>query len=251
MKPDGSAVLNEVAGWTLHQHIELASTNDSARSLPAWHAVCARRQHAGRGREQRVWISDEGGLWLSLVVPTPGPAQDWQALPLLAAVAVLRVLKSLGVDQARLRWPNDILVGDRKLAGFLVERFHPDRAVVGLGLNLFNHPEQVQPALAGLTLRLADLLPQPPCREELLEKILQEMRRVHSQVLSSGFAAWMGELEGVWQINRSIRLILHGENEPLEGYFLGVNEQGDLRIQEKSGELRTLSFSKVHLLTEH
>jgi hypothetical protein len=61
----------ELEGWTVHEVASVDSTNLFAAKLPVWHAVRAEVQTAGRGRFQRVWISDQGGLWLSAVVPSP------------------------------------------------------------------------------------------------------------------------------------------------------------------------------------
>ena len=143
-------------GWAVHEVPVTASTNLAAATLPVWEAMRADRQTAGRGRFQRGWVSDEGGLWLSAVVPA---GADAAALPLAVGLAVCDSLRSLGLKRFRVRWPNDILVDDRKLAGLLVERFHPVAAVAGIGINVLNHPENCDPELKNQTVRLADLIP--------------------------------------------------------------------------------------------
>ena len=149
-------------GWTLHEWDEVSSTNLAAAALPPWSAVRAEVQRAGRGRQGRPWVSDRGGLWFSAVLPTPGNTAPWALLPLAAGWAVLSAVRELGLSTARLRWPNDILVDRRKLAGILVDKFSSDAAVVGIGLNVFNHPAAADPALVDQAICLADLLPAPP-----------------------------------------------------------------------------------------
>ena len=73
------------SGWLLEVLPEIDTTNRVAAKLPAWHAVRADTQTAGRGRTGRVWTSDVGGLWLSAVVPCPGPRERWALLPLATA----------------------------------------------------------------------------------------------------------------------------------------------------------------------
>ena len=163
-------------GWLLHDYRVVNSTNLVAASMPAWHAVRADTQIAGRGRFQRKWVSDAGGLWLSAVVPVAADPSARLALPLAAGLAVCDALRALGVARLRLRWPNDVLVGGRKLAGLLVDQFAPGLAVVGVGINVANHPETHDPALRNQTARLADLLPAPPSLDQLTALILDHLR---------------------------------------------------------------------------
>jgi BirA family biotin operon repressor/biotin-[acetyl-CoA-carboxylase] ligase len=120
----------------------LASTNDRLKEwaregAPAWTVVLADEQTAGRGRQGRTWASPPGGLYLSVLVR---PASDAAGLlPLAAGVAAVEALEALGTT-ARLKWPNDVLVGGRKVAGILAESSSSagslDWVALGLGVNL-------------------------------------------------------------------------------------------------------------------
>lgn len=129
---------------------EVGSTNDEARALgltgaPSGAAVAARRQTAGRGRRGHTWASPEGNLYLSVLL---WPAVPPSKLPGLAAACGLGVLDALdgcGLSNApQLKWPNDILARDRKLAGILVEAGRGEAgetfAVCGVGVNLESAP---------------------------------------------------------------------------------------------------------------
>lgn len=125
--------------WRIEWLDEVGSTNDLALSRLAagtgrvGDVLAARRQTAGRGRGSRSWHSPEGGLFMSAVLPLPG-LTGWAALG--AGMAVARAARELGAP-ARVKWPNDVLIEGRKLAGVLVEtRGGP--AIVGIGLNV--HP---------------------------------------------------------------------------------------------------------------
>ena len=122
--------------WTYHEWAEAFSTNDLARSLPPGHIAVCRVQTGGRGRFNRKWIGEEGGLWASFTVPLDTAAGvHWGHLPLVAGLALLNMLRSMGIANARLRWPNDVLIGKSKLAGILVERPSAHMAVIGMGIN--------------------------------------------------------------------------------------------------------------------
>ena len=110
-----------------------------ASALPQeWLAVAARRQRFGHGQQGRPWLSPEGGLWLSAAIPWAGALPGTASLGLAVAVGLAQQLEALGLA-VRLKWPNDLLVGDRKIAGLLPRlRLRGQRiraAQVGVGLN--------------------------------------------------------------------------------------------------------------------
>jgi len=235
--------------WKIQLHEELGSTNDLAGRLPGWNVVLARRQTGGRGRYRRSWVSDEGGLWLSAVLPTPGPAERWAVLPLAAGWALRAAIASLGVSDLRLRWPNDLMVGRTKLAGILVERFRPDAAVIGIGINLLNRPELQQPELAGLVTRLADLLPEPPSQEQVLAALLAKLTEAQHLLEQGQADALLPSLNEAWRIRR-VQVALTERQAPLIGEFEGVDIQGNLIIVDATGQRRILSPLAVELLRE-
>jgi BirA family biotin operon repressor/biotin-[acetyl-CoA-carboxylase] ligase len=120
----------------------VASTNDALKSrarggAPEWTVLCATAQTGGRGREGRPWVSPAGGLYLSVLL-RPG-FEAFGLLPLAAGVAVAEMAGELGVE-TELKWPNDALVGGRKVAGVLAESSSGatgvEWVVVGVGVNV-------------------------------------------------------------------------------------------------------------------
>ena len=157
------------------------STNDDAREAaregaPHGSAVAARGQTAGRGRRGHVWESPRGSLYLSCVLRPGVPMHFFTGLPAVCALGVLDCLRDdLGIAQAVLKWPNDIIAGPSKLAGILVEAGSSAMgtfAVCGVGVN-------VATAMADTASRAqvnpeADAVPSPEalartCLEELAE----------------------------------------------------------------------------------
>ena len=229
-------------GWTLHECDSLASTNDYARNLPPWHAVRADVQTGGRGRHGRRWESGRGGLWMSVVLPLDPPDRGWAAFPLAAGLAVVSTLRGLGLGAARLLWPNDVLVGARKICGILMERFAADRVVVGLGLNVTNNPAEDDPALAGIATSLAAELPLAPPIGEIQEAILMALREVHGRVAEDGFASLVDEINHRWGGEHDVEIHLAGET--VRGRFLGIDSRGDLLVGTDG---QTLTFSAPHV----
>jgi BirA family biotin operon repressor/biotin-[acetyl-CoA-carboxylase] ligase len=235
-------------GWTLHEYAELPSTNAVAAALPAWHAVRAERQTAGLGRFGRPWISDPGGLWLSASVPTAGLDRGWDSLPLAAGWAVVEAMRTMGILGLRLRWPNDVMIEQRKLAGLLVERVRPGLAVVGVGINVDNRPESADPALVGQAARIADILSPPPRLDEVGHEVLNRLHEAVLEMTAHGFIALSERVNSLWLIPRRVELDLDGAS--VRGTFQGIDGRGRLRLLDPSGQPAHFGFSQVKHLKE-
>ena len=132
---------------------ELDRLLEAGASAPL--VVLADRQSRGQGQQGRAWSSPRGGVWLSAALPWPDQAESAAALGLAVAVGLARELEALGLA-VRIKWPNDLLVGDRKLAGLLPRLRRRGARIglarVGLGLNGWN---RVPPGAIGLAEALA------------------------------------------------------------------------------------------------
>ena len=234
--------------WKLHQHTVVTSTNLVAANLPAWAAVRAGTQTMGRGRFQRSWVSDEGGLWLSAVVPASADRVARGFLPLAAGLAICDVLQELGLSSVRLRWPNDVLVNDRKLAGLLIDQFSPSLAVIGIGINVRNQPETHDPALANRTTRLADWMLAPPELPTLTTMLLNRLRQVVNELNSDGVSALIGRVNRLWGAEREVELDLDGRVH--RGHFAGVDPEGRLALRDSAGGRAFYDAHEVRHLTE-
>ncbi len=245
-----------IDGWTVHEFAEVTSTNLLAAHLPPWSVVRSAVQSAGRGRAERSWVADAGGLWLSAVVPTPGDPDDWRLLPLAAGWALLSVVRALGVAGARLRWPNDLLVDRRKLAGILVDRFTADAAVVGFGLNVANRPQDADASLAGQVTRLADLLPEAPAAAALVPPLLAALTREHHRLESGDAGELCRDLNAAWQLRHvHVTLIQTGSVPPIglggiNGHLEGVDRHGCLLLGDQAGDVHRIPPHRVELLRE-
>jgi len=141
---------------SLHVFDELESTNRFAKEC-AQHGglegtvVLARRQTQGRGRFERVWESPEGGVYLSVLLRPQISPEQTTLFPMLSAVAVSKTLKKFGVSST-IKWPNDVLIRGKKVAGILAESeicgAQVSYIVVGIGVNLNTKLRQLSPSLS-------------------------------------------------------------------------------------------------------
>lgn len=203
-----------------------------AQSLPYY--VLAERQTSGRGRRGRNWVSPFGeNLYYSLVVRVEGGMRQLEGMSLAVGLALLQVIRGFGVVEAGLKWPNDVLVGERKLAGILLE-FSGDPAdvcnvVIGIGLNvnmLAAEPGAIGQPWTSMRAELGRLLD----RNELVAELNRQLSRYLDIQLREGFAALRDEWQAchLWQ-GKSVALTASGE--PIEGEVLGVDHSGAIRLR--------------------
>ena len=190
--------------------------------------LAAEEQTAGRGQRGRRWHSPRGaGITFSLAAPMRRPARELAALPLVAGVAAARALRALGV-QVALKWPNDLVVGEAKLGGILVES-RTGIAVIGVGINC----RRVAGLEAQLGRRVAFLEMQDRNRviRGLGRALLEALREFEAQ----GFAA----LRGQWQamdVNAGRRLRVRlADGKLVSGLNGGVGHDGALRLATRAG----------------
>lgn len=232
--------------WTVHEYASVNSTNLVAAGLPSWSAVRAQTQSAGRGRFQRSWVSDEGGLWLSAVVPIQ-PAIV-RIVPLLAGLAVCDVVRPLGAEGVRMRWPNDVMIGKRKLSGVLIDQFRAGLAVIGLGINVENEPARSDPSLRQSATRLADHWRQPLAIRDLMLRVLDRIH-VLTEVLNGGDAPrLLAHVNQLWSKGRRVELDLDGDVRT--GRFSGVDQAGRLLLLDDRGVTSAFDPEQVRHLTE-
>jgi BirA family biotin operon repressor/biotin-[acetyl-CoA-carboxylase] ligase len=214
---------------------QAGSTNalvaDRAREgAPAWLVVVTEHQTAGRGRLDRTWETpDRAALTFSTLLRPERSGAEWPWLPLVAGIAVVSALREHGVA-AGLKWPNDVMLGDRKLAGILAERVETPTgpaAVVGIGLNVHQTRAEL-PVPAATSVELAT--GSAPDRTELLLGILGRLREQYDAWSAGGGARVRAAyLEACGTVGQQVRVALPG-GEELVGPATDVDEAGRLVV---------------------
>lgn len=200
-------------------------------------AVVAEEQDAGRGSRGRSWSSPRGGLWLS-VLARPGMAA-LELLSLRAGLAVAELLASRGAgDRVRVKWPNDLMLDERKVGGILCEaRWQgdvPAWVVVGLGLNVANPPA---PGIQAVAARLADVLPSET-PESLLQDAIAALRAVDAAAgpLSPGELVRFAGRD--WLRGRTL-------SAPAPGLADGIDADGALRVRRADGTITAVRAGTI------
>ena len=218
--------------------------------------VAADRQTAGRGRMQRTWYSPpETNLYFSvLLIPDIVPAKAPQ-LALVTAAVLLHVLKDNfpGLDP-HVKWPNDILLKGRKLAGILCEmRVEAERVrhvIIGIGINVNGKGESYPPELRDSAISLRDATGKKSRRQELMAAILSEMEKRYELWLDKGLLPFIEFLEE----NSAIKdhdIIVVLQNREISGIARRISDDGDLIIETPNGMVQ-LPAGEVHMKkTEH
>lgn len=259
-KPDARGVLRlagvEMGFGALHRHYrQTDSTNSRARELaeagaPGGTVVTAAEQLAGRGRQGRSWVAPPGGALLYSAVLRPLDERHL-LLPLAAPLAVCEAAEQLepGVE-CQIKWPNDVWVGGRKLAGVLIEAKPQDGwAVVGVGLNVDIDPDELPPELRDTAISLATAAAPGGRRRAPATTFapLDDARRGLDRALDRWVAAEPDAILSSWRARDALR----GRDVSWEdgsGVADGIDDRGHLAVVLRSGDRVLLGAGDVHLL---
>lgn len=237
------------AGYGLKSFDEIDSTNEEARRLaaqgefgPLW--IAAARQTAGRGRRGRAWVSPVGNLSATLLLAPGKPASECAQLSFAAALAASDAVASFGAD-AKVKWPNDVLVGGRKIAGILLESAStggasPTWLAIGVGVNLAHHPADTEfPATSFPALGIA-----APDPKEALTRLAASFAKWYETWRTGGFPpirdAWLSRALGL-----GTRIRARLQNEETTGLFEGIDVDGALLLREAQDRLRVIAAGEV------
>ena len=222
-------------GWRVEVLAVTGSTNAvvSERALagePSGLVVVAEAQTAGRGRLDRSWVSPpRAGLTMSVLVRPHLPPARWPWLPLLAGLAVATALREQAELDAVLKWPNDVLVEDRKLCGVLAEVPQPGAAVIGIGLNVTTRAHELPstaPTAAGSVVMVGGSTTD---RGTLLRAVLRAL----GDALQDVDAASVAYRERCSTIGRRVRLQLPGDTS-VDGVAEEVDDVGRLVVDGRA-----------------
>jgi BirA family biotin operon repressor/biotin-[acetyl-CoA-carboxylase] ligase len=253
----GTAASASLAQLTLLQEVD--STNAWLLRAPFdqqhAHAVLADRQSEGRGRRQRRWHSPGGGnIHFSLGWRFGKPADGLATLPLLVGICLCRVLAQAGLEGHGIKWPNDILVTGRKLAGILVEMQSmpdgPALAVIGIGVNVRMPQSAAGEADALIDRPWTDLASNRaagrplPDRNRLVAQLLDALLPELDTFQARGFAAYLPEW-GAWDLLAGGPVTLNVEGRAVSGRSRGIDDSGGLRLEQENGEVHVYHSGEV------
>jgi BirA family transcriptional regulator, biotin operon repressor / biotin---[acetyl-CoA-carboxylase] ligase len=208
-------------------------------------SVVADEQTAGRGRLQRAWSSPKGaGLYFSILLRPRVTPNYWPLITFIAALAAGDALHEACDLQTDIKWPNDLLSGERKICGILAEAVETPagRAVIlGIGVNLTG--DAFPPELANVATSVAQATGQAPAREAILAALLQSLSRWYALLEEPQkiVAAWASR--SPYATGRLVQ-VTNGD-EAWQGTTCGVEPDGALRLRTTSGEIKVVRAGDV------
>lgn len=243
-------------GHVFDAHDEIDSTNRRASDLAAADTahgtvVVAGRQTAGRGRQGRAWIGVEGDLLASCVLRPPTVGPDVAALSLVVALDIAGTLRDdIGIETVGVKWPNDVWVGSRKIAGILLEARSDTapRVVVGFGVNL-RRPAIRDEALEGRATSVEEARPdrRPPSPAEFLACALPRLERGIDDFVAAGFTRRGAEWDAL-DVLRGRIVEYHREGRRARAEAVGLAPDGSLRVVHGDGRVEQLYGGEVHVM---
>ena len=216
--------------------------------------IVADEQTAGRGRLQRQWISPKGaGLYFSILLKPRMDQRTWPLITLMAAIAVHDALLEVCSLQTDIKWPNDILVNNRKLCGILAETCEtvegsatPNRAVIlGIGINLTNaaFPSELRDTATSVDAAIG----KSASFEAVLQALIRTLERYYMILQSPN---GVEETIQKWSERSSYaegkRIVVSNGNEILEGTTRGLESDGALRLETANGEIKIVRAGDVN-----
>jgi BirA family biotin operon repressor/biotin-[acetyl-CoA-carboxylase] ligase len=213
--------------------------------------VLAERQTAGRGRRGRKWVSPFAeNIYYSLALRIEGGMRQLEGLSLVVGLAVMQALRELGIPGVGLKWPNDVLVGQKKIAGILLELVGDPadvcHVVLGVGINVnMQMTDEVDQQWTSMRLESGRAFD----RNRLVAQLGEMLQKYLARHQADGFSAIQAEWEQhhLWQ-GRAVSLIA-GANQ-IDGEVLGIDGQGALRLKVGDVE-KVFSGGELSLRLRH
>ena len=202
-------------------------------------------QQEGKGRRQNNWVSTkEKSLTFSFILQPEMQLEKLGLLPLLTGVSIVEAIKSSASIQTGLKWPNDIMLNEKKMGGILVESKSGQNGlgvVVGVGLNINESEQDIPDSLSKQATSLAIYSNSSSSRELILSAILNEFEQLYQNQMDDIIPLWQE-----YCIHRNTSVTFHSENHRSRGIFQGINSLGHAEIN-MNGKTESFSAGMVTL----
>jgi len=244
-----------VEDFHLLSYQELDSTNEEAKRLAVGGAshgafVWGKSQTAGKGRSGREWVSKQGNLFVSVLLSPDVALKHYQEVSFVAALAVKEMLEPIVGDEYELslKWPNDVLLDGKKIAGILLESVsidNKDWLIVGVGLNVDSFPKKVRYPATCLTQSGVQII----SAKIALSRFIHHFVGRYDMWIKEGFApvrlAWC---DSGYRFGKQVAM--ESGDEHIEGIFADINDDGAMVVKTQSGELREIVAGEMSYIME-
>ena len=252
ISPETKKIGNELCFYDSVPSTNMVAMDLASKGCPDGTVIIADAQTAGKGRLGRSWISPPGkNLYMSIVLRPGISPRDATALTLLAAVACTSAIRRSASIPASIKWPNDLLVGQRKMGGILTEiKADIDRiiyAIVGIGINVNLHPQDMPEEIKAIATSIFVETGGHFSRSELAGAIILDFDKWYGRLLTKGKAVIADE----WLTMSSTigeRIRVAAVNQTFEGVAEGIDDDGLLILKLNDGTYLKLSAGDVTIV---
>lgn len=232
-------------GFTVFHFESIDSTNEHIKNHPEYldlTLIIADEQSAGRGRQARTFESKKDvGLYTSIVIKRNYDAQNIAWLSLMCGQVIAEVLSQYTLKSCQVKWPNDVLINKKKVAGILVEHLGDGRIIVGFGINLF--PQAFDPSFQDR----ASFLTQDDSVDKnlILIEIYQRLVKIFKQPYCLEHKLLYEE-----KLSMNKVVIVQSKHHHYSARVLGVSDFGLLMVEDEKGKIHHLSSEDIHLVSK-
>lgn len=234
-------------GKELYIYNEVTSTNSIAKFLSRngiedGSVVISEKQTSGRGRSGKSWESPLGGVWLSISLKSNVDHSKLPFITLATGVAVAKTLEKAGIENPEIKWPNDIIINDKKVCGILTEavtKFNTiENVIIGVGIDANIDPEELPKELQSQTTTLKKELEREIDENLLIKLFLEEFEKIielfnqekHEEILKE----WR---KRSYTIGKMVE-VRKPYKKPYDAYVVGIGKEGALIVEKSDGSLK-------------
>ena len=239
-----------ILGREFNYHPQTNSTNEDAwqcfiDGTPDGTLILTDNQTNGKGRRQNKWVSTpDKSLTFSFILHSELELEKMGLLPLLTGISIVKGITAATAIQTGLKWPNDIMLNEKKMGGILIESKqtgHGLGVVVGVGLNINENAQDIPHTLRNNAISLAMFSRQTHSREQILSAILNEFETLYNNQMDSIIPLWTDHC-----IHQDREVSFHSEKGKQQGIFQGISSLGHAEIQI-NGKTQTFPSGMVIL----
>lgn len=239
---------NTIGGKTIRLK-EAVSTNDLCLELISSGAehgtvVIADKQSKGKGRLGRTWISPEGGLYLSVILKEGIEEEHCHFLTFALCLSAADAIRSVSGSAPRIKWPNDILIKGRKVAGVLVEK-HGRDYIAGIGVNINNGPESFPEEIRGKATSLLVESGSVVDRDRFIMKMLERFECRLKTMSGEGRQALLEEIRDL-SCTVGKQVVVENDGKKLEGTARDIDGSGALIIESDGGKITLITSGEIY-----
>lgn len=241
------------AGNTVYSYEEIDSTNAEAMRLAKdgekhGTLVTAKKQYAGRGRRGRTWESEDAdNIYMSLLLRPKFSAEKAPMLTLVMAYSVAKVLREREGLEVKIKWPNDLVIGKKKICGILTEMKMEERAIssviigVGMNVNVENFPKELRDKATSLKKEAGREF----CCTDLIAKIMESFEENYNRFAETEDVSFMQDEYNEMLVNCGKQVRILEPNNEYEAFALGINEEGELLVEKEDGKIERVFSGEV------